>query len=67
MSFNYFQSESVAESVYNTKWYECDLNMQRSILLIIMRSRRPLVVHAGPLSYVSHPIIMAVINLFPIN
>ncbi|KAJ3625605.1 hypothetical protein MTP99_016167 [Tenebrio molitor] len=51
---------SVADTAYNSEWYRRDVSFQKSIQIVMMRSQNPIVVHAGPFTYVSHVTILTV-------
>ncbi|XP_068897419.1 odorant receptor 4-like isoform X3 [Tenebrio molitor] len=55
---------SVADTAYNSEWYRRDVSFQKSIQIVMMRSQNPIVVHAGPFTYVSHVTILTV-RIFP--
>lgn len=43
----YFQSSSLAESIQNSSFYALDRKVQKDLLFIIMRSRKPKLIVAG--------------------
>lgn len=47
MCFVTFQSTDLGEACYMTQWYEFDLQSQKTILTIMERSKRPVVLTAG--------------------
>ncbi|KAJ3642132.1 hypothetical protein Zmor_024941 [Zophobas morio] len=51
---------SVGDTAYNSKWYDRNASFQRNIVLIIIRSQRPILIHAGPFSYLSHVIVLTI-------
>lgn len=42
-----FQSVEVAEAAYKSEWYNFSSKFSRNIILIMARSKRPIVVTAG--------------------
>ncbi|XP_030756946.1 uncharacterized protein LOC115882837 [Sitophilus oryzae] len=55
------ETESLADSVYNSNWYEKDAKLMRNLILIIKRSQKPLKFHAipsGEYSYMAYTILV---------
>ncbi|XP_044253395.1 putative odorant receptor 69a isoform X2 [Tribolium madens] len=45
---------SVGDLAYHSVWYEKDVAFQKALLMIIIRARRPILIYAGPFSYLSY-------------
>lgn len=54
------QSEILSDSLYQTKWYKLDTALQRDLMLVIIRSRKPLLLTAGPLGNFNFAMMVAV-------
>lgn len=63
----FFQSVSVGEEVYNSKWYERDYKFQKSLTVIIARTAKPITLHAGPFAQLSNTFLLAVLSKFYFN
>ncbi|EFA10773.1 odorant receptor 87 [Tribolium castaneum] len=53
---------SIRKAVYNSKWHEMDVSFQKSVLMILIRSERPVLIHAGPFSYLSNLLVLGVLQ-----
>ncbi|KAF7266433.1 hypothetical protein GWI33_020263 [Rhynchophorus ferrugineus] len=42
------QSVALGDAFYETDWYQMDINTQKSMILIILRTQKPLMLHLGP-------------------
>ncbi|KAJ3642133.1 hypothetical protein Zmor_024942 [Zophobas morio] len=51
---------SVGDTAYNSKWYDRNPSFQKNIVLIITRAQRPILIHAGPFSYLSHVMVLTI-------
>ncbi|EFA10776.1 odorant receptor 67c [Tribolium castaneum] len=51
---------SVGIAVYSSRWYDMDVSFQKSVLMILIRSQKPILIYAGPFSYLSHLLILSV-------
>ncbi|CAH0560020.1 unnamed protein product [Brassicogethes aeneus] len=56
------KSVSVSTAVYNTSWYSLDVKIQRMLILVMVRSRKPLNVRAGPFGIMNYPLILGVLK-----
>ncbi|XP_049819039.1 uncharacterized protein LOC109598695 isoform X2 [Aethina tumida] len=55
-------SESVADVVCTTCWYGVELKLQKALILVIARSRRPLYILAGTLGIVNFTLIIGTLK-----
>ncbi|XP_057657385.1 odorant receptor 22c-like [Diorhabda carinulata] len=53
-------SESMAEAVYNSKWYKINLTTRKSILIILKRCQKPLTLDALPQGSLNYPLFMMI-------
>jgi hypothetical protein len=42
------QSTSIADAAYDSKWYQADVRTRKDLILMILRSQKPLFVATGP-------------------
>ncbi|XP_072375698.1 odorant receptor 13a-like, partial [Diabrotica undecimpunctata] len=56
------QSELIGNAVYNSKWYNCPSSLQKSVLLMILRSQRPLKLTAASISTLSLQTFLSIIK-----
>ncbi|XP_056639772.1 odorant receptor Or2-like [Diorhabda sublineata] len=54
------KSESMAEAVYNSKWYKTNLTTRKSILIILKRCQKPLTLDALPQGSLNYPLFMMI-------
>ncbi|KAJ8961298.1 hypothetical protein NQ318_008984 [Aromia moschata] len=50
-----FQTSSVGDAIYDSKWYEADPKLAQYVILIIRRSQRPATLRALPLGSLDFP------------
>ncbi|XP_015838983.1 putative odorant receptor 85d isoform X2 [Tribolium castaneum] len=53
---------SVGIAVYNSRWYDMDVSFQKSVHMILIRSQKPILIYTGPFSYLSHLLILSVLQ-----
>ncbi|XP_050508889.1 odorant receptor 67c-like [Diabrotica virgifera virgifera] len=56
------QSGLIGNAVYNSKWYNCPPALQKSVLLMILRSQRPLQLTAASISTLSLQTFLSIIK-----
>ncbi|RZC42341.1 odorant receptor 67c-like, partial [Asbolus verrucosus] len=56
-----FQSAAVAEDVYSVAWYQAPVDIQKDVLMVLMRSQKPLTLSAANLGVMSFPTFLSVI------
>nr|XP_023017288.1 odorant receptor 4-like [Leptinotarsa decemlineata] len=56
------ESLSIAEVIYQSKWYEANTQMRRSIQFTLARSQIPLTLHAWPFGIFCFPLFMMIVK-----
>ncbi|KAJ3642131.1 hypothetical protein Zmor_024940 [Zophobas morio] len=51
---------SIGDTAYDSNWYDRDASFQKNIVLIITRSQKPILIHAGPFSHLAHVMILTI-------
>jgi hypothetical protein len=57
-----FQSTSVADAAYGSKWYEADVRTRNDLILVILRSRKSLFVSTGSFNVLCLALFVSVSN-----
>lgn len=55
-----FQSELLSDILYQTEWFKFETELQKDIMLVMLRARRPSLLTAGPLRDMSYQTIVLV-------
>lgn len=58
--FYIFQSESLSAVWYETDWYKFEKELQRDLMLVMLRARHPIFLAAGPFGNMSYATIVLV-------
>ncbi|KAF7271072.1 hypothetical protein GWI33_016032 [Rhynchophorus ferrugineus] len=56
------ESIAVSDAIYQSHWYETDINTQKLIFMIILRSHRPLLLTIGPFKPLTTHTVISVMN-----
>ncbi|KAJ3642135.1 hypothetical protein Zmor_024944 [Zophobas morio] len=51
---------SVGDIAYDSNWYDRNASFQKNIVLIITRSQKPILIHAGPFSHLAHVLVLTI-------
>ncbi|XP_015838991.1 odorant receptor 67c isoform X2 [Tribolium castaneum] len=54
------QSLSVGTAVYSSRWYDMDVAFQKSVLMILIRSQKPIRISVGPFTHLSMLLLLGV-------
>ncbi|KAJ3642128.1 hypothetical protein Zmor_024937 [Zophobas morio] len=56
------ESLLIPTAVYNSKWYDLPLDLQKTVLMIITRSQQPMELHAAPIGVMSHEFFITLVK-----
>lgn len=56
----FFQCESLGDVLYQVNWYNLEKELQKDIMLVILRARKPIFVKAGPFGNMTYAMMVAV-------
>ncbi|XP_074031888.1 odorant receptor 4 [Leptinotarsa decemlineata] len=54
------ESTGIGETIYNAKWYNFENNLQKELLMVMMRSEKPVYLEAGPFGNMTHGVLMTI-------
>jgi hypothetical protein len=58
-----FQSESIFDAIWMSKWYQADLRLKKDILFLLACSQKKLYITVGPFGVLSFELFVSVIEL----
>lgn len=58
----FFKNNTLNEAIYLSRWYEYDVKCRKSLIILMERSKRPMVVTAGKITTVTIATFMEVIT-----
>jgi hypothetical protein len=56
-----FQSESISQAIWMSKWYQADLRLKKDILFLLACSQKKLYITVGPFGVLSFELFVSVI------
>jgi hypothetical protein len=56
-----FQSESISQAIWMSKWYQADLGLKKDILFLLACSQKKLYITVGPFGVLSFELFVSVI------
>ncbi|XP_076273417.1 odorant receptor 10-like [Rhynchophorus ferrugineus] len=55
-----FESAKIASSAYQSNWYNCDLVVQKSLRIVIMRTQKPVMLRIGTIGNVQFDVLLKI-------
>ncbi|KAJ8930764.1 hypothetical protein NQ314_016398 [Rhamnusium bicolor] len=56
------QCLSVGNEIYNTEWYNLEVDIQKDLILVLMNCKKPVYLKAGSFGFLSYQMILSILK-----